>query len=438
MSSRHILSGNLREITPLDFNKKKTKRLLRSSVTLPSQHQSYSICVEFAKEWFLEKFTKDYFNSVYVEGKHSFDEFRKFSSIDEQLKRVNPILAIIPTINMENNRQWIDSCPEIPMMLRRTRMEGTFFNDIDDNKALHLQIIFKTILMNFTYKIRLNTRAEELDMCEFIKLKHRAGWSETRNIDLDVHVPREIIAQIAYDNGYEVDDNLNIKEPFRLLDYLNKHSLIPFIYKLRCSNGNNEFFIKVPNCVAHIKSELPSIDDGERQGVNSTNYTVEFTTEIEMTAPYAYTYFSEREQRFINANPVNADGMISVMRSIKTEVPPVNKKGWDLFVTTDYLVEEEDLKKEIVIDFDEYFKNTDLKDIIEYTKKIAINPALFIDFKLFNDGIERTYEIDWNTLKCKILEPIENITTVIGIYCDMGYINNTLIQLKEIGKSRID
>lgn len=422
---------SIRELKPEDLYKKYTKRYMNSSVILPSQAQSYNVCVEFAKDWFLEKFPENYFNSIYVEGKYSYDEFRKFSKIDEQLKKTNPILAIVPTINIEHSRDWIDSSPEIPMMLRRSKMEGCFFNDED--KAIHLQIIFKTILMNFSYKIRLDTKSEQLDMAEFIKLKHRAGYTETRTLSLDMHVPKEIIAQIAIDNGFSIDENLNIKDPFLFINYLNSHSLIPFIYKLRYDNGNNEFFIRVPNCHAHIKCELPSIDDGERDNMITTNYNVDFSIEVEMLSPYCYNYFSQKEQKCITGKPINVDGTLTVMKYIKTDVPDFDEHHWELFTTTEYLVEEDDLKKPLVIDFNEFFAESDLKLIMEYTKSKAINPACFINFKFYNDGIERIYDVDWGAMKCMICN-ITNITTVIAVYCDLNYINNTLNYLKSNDK----
>lgn len=434
----HVFNGQkLKEIDIHSLRNTKP-RVMRSSVTLPSQYQSYAICVQFAKEWFLEKFSDKYFNSVFVDGKHSFDEFRKFSTLEEKMTRTNPLLAIIPTIDPAINRNWIDTTPEIPMLLRRSRIEGSFFNDkISECNSIHLQIIFKTILMQFAFKMRVNTKAEQLDLCEFIKLKHRAGFTETRELCLDIHVPKEIIAQIAYDNGFEVEENLNIKKPKELLRYLNAHSLIPFIYKLRCSSGNNEFFIKVPNCTAHIRTELPSIDDGERQNMITTNYTIDFNVEIEMTAPYSYTYYSQCDQKFINSKPINSDGMIAVMRAIMTEIPDYDEHKWKLLSTTEYMVEEEDLKEEIIIDLNEYFKHTELKEIIDYTKYIHINPLTFMNFKIYNDGLERCYSIDWKEMQLKVIGKVENITTVIAVYCDMDYVNNTIAHLKDLESSRL-
>lgn len=434
----HILTNcNMRKMDITNFNRK-MPRFLRSSVTLPSQYQAYAICVEFAKEWFLEKFNPNFFNSVYVEGKHSFDEFRKFSTIDQQLKKVNPILAIMPSIDMANNRNWIDSSPEIPLVMRRSRFEGCFFNDMNTCNSKHLQISFKTITMNFNFKMRVNTRAEQLDLCEFVKINHRAGWTETRHLTLDIHVPKEIIAQIACDAGFKIDENLDVVEPLKVLKYLNSNSIIPFVYKLRCANGNKEFFIKVPNCVAHIKSELPSLDDGERVGTLNTNYSIDFNLEVEILAPYAYMYYSQCEQKIINTRPSYKEATaITVMRAVKTEIPQVDEHKWKLMSTTEYMVDEEDLGTCITIDFSEFFKGTDIQKIIDYTLSININPRVFLNFKLFNDSYERAYEMDWKTMKCLMYGSLENVTTVIGIYCDMEYVNNVLSQLQDLEHSRL-
>ena len=426
------IDRTLRPVDAYDLIDQRSSKILRSSITLPSQHQSYAVCVEFAKNWFLEKFDENYFNSIYVNTAHSFDEFRKFAHINEQMKKTNPLLAIIPVIDMSHNRQWVDSQPEIPMILRRSHIEGTFFSDYEKN--LYAQLIFKTILMNFTFKIRLDTRAEELDMMEFIKLNHRAGWTESRDIALDIHVPKQIILQVAYDNGFKITNDGQVEEPMKLLEYLNSHSYIPFLYKLRCSTGNKEFFLKVPNCCAHIKSEFPSMDEGERQDAVTTNYNIDFQIEVEMTAPYCYSYFSQSDQSYIKPYPGHYKyDAIAVMPAIKTPIPSLDKNNWDLFTVTEYDVDEQDLMKPIYIDFAEFFRGHDLEKIINYTKAIAISPAIFMNFAMFNNDHPINYEMDWNTMKCYV-GPLINLRTVIAIYCDRKYINDTLVYLDNLDK----
>jgi hypothetical protein len=429
-------NSKLRPFNPSDAYNKKTPRLMRTSVILPSQQQAFAVCTEVILEWFLDKYKENYFNSVYVDGTHSFDEFRKLSKINQQMRKTNPLLALVPNIDPSYNRDWIDSTPEIPMLLRRSRFEGVFLSDVEHNKGLHLQIIFKTIKMNFTFKMRLDTRAQQLDMMEFIKVKHRAGWSETLTKDMDIHVPKGIISQIAFDNGFDLEEGGNPKNPMELLGYLNTHSLIPFMYKLRCSTGNNEYFIKVPNCTVHIKSELPTMDEGERNNSITTNYNIEFPLEVEMTAPYCYTYFSQKDDhRYLNTNTMYTDNaLVAIMQASLTTIPPEDENHWALLTPTEYGIDEADIGKPLDIDFKELFNGTEIGMVLDYTQKIAVSPAVFLNFMMFNNSKTLKYTMDWGKMIAHIDEGITVDRTIIGIYVDMKYVNDTIILIKELDK----
>lgn len=426
-------NSKLRPFNPNEAYKNRTPRLMRTSVILPSQQQAYAVCTEVMLQWFLDKYPEKYFNSVYVDGSHGFDEFRKFSTINEQMKRKNPIMAIVPSIDSSYNRDWIDSTPEIPTLLKRSRFEGVFLNDIEHNKGLHLQLLFKSIKMNFTFKVRVSTRGQQLDMMEFIKLKHRAGWSETLTKDMDIHVPKDIIKQIAFDNGFDMYDTGEPKNHIEFLNYLNTHSLIPFMYKLRCATGNNEYFIKVPNCTVHIKSEIPTMDDGDRNNSLTSNYNIEFPVEVEMTAPYCYTYYSQKdEHRYLNSGPIINNSNITIMQAALTVIPPEDRNHWALLTTTEYGVDHEDIGKPLDIDFRELFNNTEIGMVLDYTQKIAISPAVFLNFMMFNDSKPLKYTMDWGKMIAHIEDGINVERTIIGIYIDMRYVNDTIINIKEL------
>lgn len=424
---------NLKELDYRSFGKSYTPRQLRSQIILPSQYASYAVCVEFAKKWFYSKFPEHYFNSIYVEGSHTFDEFRKFSVIDSALRKTNPISAMIPTIDMTHNRQWVDSNPEFPAILRRTRKEGIIFNN--EANGTHLQIQFKTIKMNFQYKIRVDTRAEELDMVEYLKYKHKAGWAHAEDdLMLDVHVPKQIISQMAFDNDIPILDTGYPADSFQMIEYLNKHSLVPFLYKLRCATGNNEYFIKVPNCVATIQTEMPTYDDGERVNMVNNNYTIDFNIEVEMTAPYCYTYYSQHEQHYINNSPITVPKDMIVSMHMRTDIPTVDNNGWRMMgdEPLQYQIDEEDIGKPMDIDFKDIFEGTDLGRCIVKTTLLNINPAIFVNFVISNGGIECDWEMDWVNLVMHVKDLPTNLTTVIGIYVDNGYLMNMIIEDTEM------
>lgn len=418
----------LRKIDPHQAFKTKTPRFLRSSIMLPSQYNSYAVCTEFAKNWFLEKFPQKFFNSIYVDGSKSFDQFRMFSNIDSQLKRTNPLLAIVPTIDISYNRAFIDSNMELGGYLKRSRMEGTIFADKRPEKGLFLAIQFKTVMMNFTYRIRRDTKGEQLDTIEFIKYKHRAGMTENVYLPLDIHVPKKIIAQIAFDNGMATDDFSGPRDPDEMLKYLNSRSIVPFMYKRVNATGNPEYFVRIENCGVHIKSELPNADEtGERQDAETMNFTLDFSIEVEMTAPYCFTYYSQHEQNIINAGElVKDDTAILLMRAVKADIPDVNELGWNQLVKTEYVVEMEELNDYVTIDFNELLKG-ELLDIINYTKSVYLSPSLFIDFIVFNNDSFIDYSIDWDKNTLTLKKMCTHPGFIIGIYTDLSYINNVKI-----------
>lgn len=427
--------AKLRPVDPSELRRSYTPRYLRTSIVLPSQQQAFAVCTEIILQWFLDKYPHQYFNSIYVDGTHSFDEFRKLSKINQQMRKTNPLLALVPNIDPSYNRDWIDSTPEIPTLLRRSRFEGTFFNDIQHNKGLHLQLMFKTIKMNFTFKIRLDTRGQQLDMMEYIKTHHRAGWSETLTKSIDIHVPKGIIKQIAFDNGFDMLEGGEPKNPMEVLEYLNTHSLIPFMYKLRCTTGNNEYFIKVPNCHVHIKSEIPSMDEGERQNMITTNYNIEFPLEVEMIAPYCYTYYSQKEEHnYLHPSGISNDTVVAIMQASIANIPLEDQNHWALLTTTEYGVDDTDLNKPLDIEFKEIFAGTDIGLVLDYTQRIAISPAIFLNFIFYNDSNKLEYEMDWGKMIAHIEKGITTERTTIGIYVDMKYVNETLININELDK----
>ena len=83
-----------RAALPSDFVDYKPK--LYKNLMLPSYVHGYSLTIEFMKKWFLEKFDKDYFKTVHVNGKHVLDDWRRFNNYN--IKREKPMVAIVPTL----------------------------------------------------------------------------------------------------------------------------------------------------------------------------------------------------------------------------------------------------------------------------------------------------------------------------------------------------
>lgn len=414
----------------IDINNMFRVKLLRS-LAMPSSIHTYSLCIEYMKKWFLSKFEKNTFKHVHVEGKHAFDDFRTMNKT-EMLKRIKPVLSIIPQIDLEFDDEKLDSYPyggEIYTM--RSKLGDTFYRN--RSKDLYIGMSAELHLINFTFKCKYSTKAQQMDAYRYMKLFFRVGYTQGEDVSMDFHVPYGLMLQLAHDEGFEVKDN-KIQDVVGFLSHINQQSLLPFMYKFRCINGTDEFFIRLDELYVHIRTTDISADEGERVGQLMDNYTIELNAQVRFPAPKFYVYYSAKDHTYIKFKK-EAES-IPAFEVQMLDLPKVNEKGWNQFLTTEY--QEEELDKPLEIDFSELFNSGDLGEVIKYNNSIHISSDVCIELRLFNNGKPLDFEMDWNTMILKCPNNPENIITNIAIYVDLDYTNNTLINLRQLKENRIN
>lgn len=406
---------------------------LYSSVSIPSTVNSYSMGIEYIQKWFLDKFAPNYFKTIYVDERHITDEYKNFDQI-KSLKKMKPSLAIIPQFQFDYNRDMLDqSLSGIDTYHRKSKLDRSFFRDKEKN--LYLGINMELLQINFTFKVRVSTRAQQLDLYKYMQMAFRIGSTQGEELDMDFHIPYSLMLQVANDSGFSIKDNI-IEDPISFTNYLNTNSLIPILYKYRTINGKSEFFIRGKNLYTHISSqEQLSADDGEVENQLKSNYMIEMNIVLKIPAPKLYTYYSIYKHHLINS--IESTGSeIGLFNISIPSIPDMNDKGWQDFVYTEWY-EKNTGDEPLLIQFGELFKNNDIEKLINHTKDMHISPSIFIDFKLFNNGKEIEYEIDWDKEEIKTIEPVKDEITYINVYTDMKYMNEQLISLEGLYKNRI-
>lgn len=429
-------------VMDIDTIRNEHSKTLYRSICVPSAVQSYSLCIEFMKSWFLSKFGKDVFKTVYVDGKNIFDEYRKLSKL-ELVKKQKPALAIVPTITWDFNNENIDTYPYgMDLYTQTGRFKESFFSCPETNS--YLGIGLETILMPFTFRIRLETRAQQIDMYKYIKMACRVGFTCGEDVDLDFHIPYQIILQLAKDNGFETymkDDLELVKEVPKLLRWLNTHSALPFIYKHRALNGRNEFFLRMRNMYVHIRSTDLNADDGERESQMSNNFGIELSTEVRFPAPKMYAYYSNNEHKLkeVYGAWYQPNGPVSTCYTFKsTIIPDENSYGWHLFMNTTYEVEPEELNTRVSIDLSELLKDGDIGDCIKDCLSKGISPAIFCDIIFCNGGEKLNGRFDWETMTFHSDTIIRSLGTYIGIYIDNDYLSDFIVNKSDGYENRIN
>ncbi|MCM1236828.1 MAG: hypothetical protein NC489_42675, partial [Ruminococcus flavefaciens] len=237
-------------------------------------------------------------------------------------------------------------------------------------------------------------------------------------------------------NGERVQ---NIKDITGFLRWLNMHSQLPFLYKYRTLNGNNEFFIRLRNMYVHVRPGDLSADDGEREGQMTNNFTIEMTAEVRFPAPQMYAYYSDNEHQLTTVYGAwyQPYGPVSSAYTFKgTTIPDRNKYGWPLYMSTTYEDESVSPDENLSIQFDKLFKG-DIGDCIDDCINKGISPSIFCDLLLYNGRGYVDGDIDWETRTFTSKKPVKAVGTFIGVYIDGEFINNFIIRKIDKNKERL-
>lgn len=438
--------SKLTSITSEDIRKINSKTLYRS-ICVPSTTQSYSLCVEYMKSWFLSKFEDNTFKSIYVEGKNIFDDTRKLTR-EAMLKRPKPSLSIVPTIDWDFTNDNLDLYPYgMDLYTQTGRFKNSFFQCHETHSYMGIRL--ETILMPFTFKVRVETRAQQIDLFKYMKMACRVGFTCGEDVDLDFHIPYPLMIQIAKDNGFETqvtgttEDDAGRTEIVKnipgFLRWLNLHSTLPFLYKYRALNGNNEFFIRMRNMYVHVRPANISADDGEREGKLYNNFGIELQCEVRFPAPKMYAYYSDNAHKLdtIYGAWYQPNGPISTCYTFKgVDIPDTNKYHWPLYLKTTYEEDETELDKPLVVEFKDLLEK-DVGDCIKQCLEQGTSPAIFCDIVFYNCAEYVAGKMDWENLRFTSYNPVRGIGTYIGIYVDKAYLNNYIIQKNEANTNRL-
>ena len=411
--------------------------ILKKYVSIPSTTHGYSIAIEYIRDWILSKFPENFFKTVHVNGKHVLADYRKFK---ENQKRMieKPALAIIPKMNPDYNRDNVDLIQGgLDLYTRRSvYCSQTFMSDDDNNIYLDMQM--KQIQLPVDFRMRVKSRAQQLDLLEFVRIACRIGSTQGEYIDIDCHVPYDIMIAIAKDCGFQliVDEKsgeYHIKDIVSFLRYLNSHSLLNFVYKFRTANGRNEFFIRLKNCYTHIAClDGISIDDGERQGTLDNNFHVDFSVTLTFPVPAIFVYNSKANHRIFNKEPRDICALYQI---VLTGPPEKDENNWSKYLTTQWV---DPNKKLDTIEFESLLENFDLKRVLKFTIDTGVSPQIFMNIKMYNGQHELPLYIDWEKyiIHCKKHDVLDEVSD-IAIYVDLEYMNNTIANIDNLTNNRI-
>ena len=428
-------TSNYQPILSID---KEFDHKLKTNLMVASTFNAYSCCIEYIRNWIFSKFPERFFRSEHLDYSHILTYMKKFDM--KGLVESTPCINITPEIEFNFNRENIDLYNMgLNFYHNRCSYKDAFF--IDNEKSLFISCNMEVILMRFNIKILVQYRGIQLDVGKFCQIAFRANGTQKHRLDIDYPVPTELIEQLAEDAGYTLDIN-NIESLVSFNRYLNSNSRMPFIYKLDLSSGKIKWYMKMTNVLVHIRTEDINLDQGNRFAQTHMDYNIEFECQVRFPTPKFYAYYTMIQRETIKKITQIDKSSFAIAIEDIGKIPSKDEHGWDWNLRTEY---EFNTTKEISIikskklglkiEFDELIGN--LRDVIDYTKSIAISPEIFLNIKIFNfDKIVKSH-VDWNTYTIFIDEPVESMKTIILVYMDNLYFNETLIKMKDFDKHRL-
>ena len=423
---------------PTSYGFERVKKLY-GNLALPSYVHGYSLAIEYMYNWFKSKFDKDFFRGgIYIDGKNVLDDYKRLNeyAMKNIVKGQNPRARMEPSVEFDYDREGLDlyQAPA-EVYLRRSKYQDSFFKDYE--RDMFLGFMPRALKMNVNYKVRLNSRSQQLDTYNRMELYFRNGATQYEYISVDFHVPKYIMLNIARRAGFDIV-NGEVENIIGFIQYLNQHSDIPFLFKLRAINQKPEFFIRMNNLYAHIAvRDKLQLDDGERDGKLDFNFHIEMAATLEIPVPHYYSFYSAEELTSDITVKEQEEGCVAIYSINLMDIPKVDEHGWGQAAYTDYQTDDGDTE----IDISPILGGSNsLTNAINHDLTLGISPNKYININVFrDDDIAKVvpFKMDWNRKTIVFMNPEPEEILHIVIYYDRDYINNLEIETNKYNESRI-
>lgn len=411
------------------IRERKLMAMLTKFITIAPMYHNYALCIDFAKHWFMEKFSPDFFSYIHLDGSHVFSEITKYKKEDiiNHSDKDRGYLIIVPQLDESYNRNFLDmNYFGVDQFINTTSLDRAFFQDPVNKRYIMMKM--DMTLMNFTFRIKMPSRAQQLDLFKYMKLAFRIGLAETKYINTDYLLPYPMMLSVAKDCGFTIEND-RIKEPIKFLKYLNSRSYLPIIYKHSNVNGHDEYFVRMDHVPVLMNFTDISKDDGVKLGHLQDEFGIEMNISVRFPSMQLYIYYTESREKFIprDKNVYAMDNTLVMALHQSDEPPAVNDKCWNLYIKTDY--QADTLREPLVINMKDLFSGEELERLIGKHLDSFINPNLFMDIELFNDGRKINSHMDWDNMVLYADDyHLTKLISTIAIYVDLNYINDQRLE----------
>lgn len=413
------------------------------------------IMIEYLKGMFPDNF----FKHIHITSKMPYREFmiEENRQSDKFIHKNKPILVVKPRVIMGDNDIFM-SMSRLTRNIEGYNYErtGGWFHKIfrDNVNDVTLSYLMNRIRVELTCSIIVETEYQQANLYNKLLNLHNENQIYKKHTATECLVPMAFINAISEISGMPIrDPETGLVRKF--LNYLTSNSNRLFTFKEKNASQKEEFFIYNPIAMEYIFTNY-SRDDPNKHGDVYDRAVINFIMTSEFNTMGMYALTTERDDVVQKANTALLMDTNQATKIIPFYTPQqifreTDHDGYILFYSNIFMLSKDIPKdKPDVLDISGIFKDSALKDILDYHKKHGISNAMLFNFYIMKNstllkGILKgskfakdqkyDYEIDLDNQKINIYNKEYNSTYRIIIYVNNLYIMTLINRINDLENS---
>lgn len=393
-------------------------------------------------------FGPKFFRYIHIDTRMAFTEFAKNTN-KEYIHKNRPILGIKPVVDIDNDdiflKESLLTTNKFPMHFDSFGGSGNsnfmpLFRDLEKRNSVGY--LLDRIRVAFGVFMDFDTVVEQMNIYRVLRSMLHDNEQYIKRTAIEIHIPRALMQMISVDSGVPMVDESGSVEKF--LSYLNKNSCKPITYQMKPSSGTDEFFVYYPLNIEYTPTDF-SMESVNKVGSASLSAPITFTFTAEFNSIQMFDYAPPRGvplnfDRYdisisTTSGPSELNGNIIIpVMTFDNMFEERNSDGWRFFTTRMFRVDHEEGMTEDHTDLSSIFKNTNIKEAIDYHNLHGLDNHLFINFRVWAVDVElkegRDFEVDYKTLTLIVKKLNKRMTYRFSIYVNDEYLNDLMIRIR--------
>lgn len=270
--------------------------------------------------YLLSLYPKDFYKTKFIDTILASREFSKIKHNLLDIHKSKPMIAIRPRL-MTDRPDYMTSSYFNDSFGKNIRDMNSFTNAAvstimyDRDHCIAIDFSINRLKLGIEVVQVFETLMEQYNLYGRLLSVARIEHPDRLKRQIEVQIPTFIIEEFAKVH------NIDIRESAKICATFNKVSNYPLFTRLKTSTGNVEYFILVTTNIQYT-IQNPSINEGEKDGVDQKNFSITFNMEIEFNYVDTFNVLTDMKDFGLRGLEYN-DGLLKetlIVPLISTEI----------------------------------------------------------------------------------------------------------------------